>query len=58
MEGHDQFFMRVHPFYGPGRDRGDSKGEDGSFKSLLFDSPMRGHAAGPTVLRSTFTDES
>jgi hypothetical protein len=33
----NQVFMHSHPFYGWGLHRGDSKGQDGSFKSLLLD---------------------
>jgi hypothetical protein len=33
----NQVGMRIHPCYGWGLHRGDSKGQDGSFKSLLFD---------------------
>jgi hypothetical protein len=33
--------MHSHPFYGWGLHRGDSKGQDGSFKSLLLDWSMK-----------------
>jgi hypothetical protein len=45
MKEHNHVCMRIHPFYGPWLDSGDSKGQDGSFKSLLFDSSMKDHAA-------------
>jgi hypothetical protein len=37
----NQVFLRIHAFYGRVLDRGDSKGQAGSFKSLLFDSPRK-----------------
>jgi hypothetical protein len=37
LKQQNQLFMRIHPFYGRVLDRGDSKGQDGSFKSLLLD---------------------
>jgi hypothetical protein len=47
----NQVFLRIHPFYGWGLHRGDSKGEAGSFKSLLFDSSMKTREKSDTGIR-------
>jgi hypothetical protein len=43
--------MCIHPFYGPLLDRGDSKGQDGIFKSLLFDSSIKTRENSDTGIR-------
>jgi hypothetical protein len=46
-----QVFLRIHPFCGRPLDRGDSKGQDGSFKSLLLDSSMKTRGKSDTGIR-------
>jgi hypothetical protein len=51
MKDEKQVFLRIHPFDGRVLDRADSKGEDGLFKSLLFDSSMKTHENSDTGIR-------
>jgi hypothetical protein len=41
MKAQKQVFLHIHPFYGRVLDRGDSKDQPGSFKSLLFESSRK-----------------
>jgi hypothetical protein len=43
--------MRTHLFDGRVLDSGDSKGQDGSFKSLSFDSSMKTRENSDTGIR-------
>jgi hypothetical protein len=47
----NQVFLRIHPFYGCVLDRGDSKGQAGSFKSLLLDSSRKTRENSDTGIR-------
>jgi hypothetical protein len=55
VKDQNQFFLRIHPFYGPLLDRGDSKGQSGSFKSLLFDSSKKTREKSDTDIRYGIT---
>jgi hypothetical protein len=51
MKEQNQVILRIHPFDGRGLDRGDSKRQGGSLKSLLFDSSMKTRESSDTGIR-------
>jgi hypothetical protein len=51
MKEQKQVVIRIHPFYDRVLDRRDSKGQDGSLKSLLFDSSMQTREDSDTGIR-------
>jgi hypothetical protein len=51
LKQQNQISMHIHPFDGRMLDSGDSKGQDGSFKSLLFDSSMKTRENSGTGIR-------